>query len=45
MTQMMQAIPLVNTELEMAHLFGLSESASAKILARKKLQEVPTGND
>ena len=40
-----KAIPLVNTELEMAHLFGLSESASAKILARKKLQEVPTGNN
>ena len=38
-----QAIPLVNTELEMAHLFGLSESANAKIIAKKKLQEIPTG--
>jgi len=38
-----KAIPLVNTELEMAHLFGLSESANAKIIAKKKLQEIPTG--
>merc|ERR1719234_301971 len=38
-----KAIPLVNTELEMAHLFGLSESANAKIVAKKKLQEIPTG--
>ena len=38
-----KAIPLVNTELEMAHLFGLCESASAKLIAKKKLQEVPTG--
>ena len=38
-----KAIPLVNTELEMAHLFGLSESANAKIKAKKMLQEVPTG--
>ena len=34
---------MVNTELEMAHLFGLSESANAKIVAKKKLQEIPTG--
>ena len=27
----------------MAHLFGLSESANAKIIAKKKLQEIPTG--
>ena len=40
----MKAIPLVNTELEMAHLFGLSESANAKIVAKKKLQEIPTGS-
>jgi len=39
----LKAIPLVNTELEMAHLFGLSESANAKIVAKKKLQEIPTG--
>ena len=26
-----QAIPLVNTELEMAHLFGLRDSARAKV--------------
>ena len=39
----MQAIPLVNTELEMAHLFGLSESAKVKSAARKKLAELPTG--
>merc|ERR1712013_927019 len=38
-----KAIPLVNTELEMAHLFGLSESAKAKSAARKKLAELPTG--
>lgn len=38
-----KAIPLVNTELEMAHLFGLSESAKAKTKAKKMLQEVPTG--
>ena len=38
-----KAIPLANTELEMAHLFGLSESANAKIVAKKKLQEIPTG--
>ena len=42
-TPIMQAIPLVNTELEMAHLFGLSESAKAKSAARKKLAELPTG--
>ena len=35
---------MVNTELEMAHLFGLSESANAKIVAKKKLQEIPTGS-
>ena len=34
----------MNTELEMAHLFGLSESANAKIVAKKKLQEIPTGS-
>ena len=34
---------MVNTELEMAHLYGLSESANAKIVAKKKLQEIPTG--
>ena len=39
----LKAIPLVNTELEMAHLYGLSESANAKIVAKKKLQEIPTG--
>merc|ERR1719500_2176879 len=38
-----KAIPLVNTELEMAHLFGLSESAKAKSAARQKLAELPTG--
>ena len=27
----------------MAHLFGLSESANAKIIAKRKLQEIPTG--
>ena len=39
----LQAIPLVNTELEMAHLFGLRESASAKSIAKKKLQDLPSG--
>ena len=39
----LQAIPLVNTELEMAHLFGLRESASAKSVAKKKLQDLPSG--
>merc|ERR1719158_2430964 len=38
-----KAIPLVNTELEMAHLFGLRESAMAKAAARRKLAELPTG--
>jgi len=38
-----KAIPLVNTELEMAHLFGLRESANAKLVSKKKLQELPTG--
>lgn len=38
-----KAIPLVNTELEMAHLFGLRESARAKDVARRKLAELPTG--
>jgi len=38
-----KAIPLVNTELEMAHLFGLRESAVAKSAARRKLAELPTG--
>lgn len=38
-----KAIPLVNTELEMAHLFGLRESASAKSVAKKKLQDLPSG--
>jgi len=38
-----QAIPLVNTELEMAHLFGLRESAYAKMVAKQKLLELPTG--
>merc|ERR1712080_778491 len=38
-----KAIPLVNTELEMAHLFGLRESAVAKAAARRKLAELPTG--
>ena len=38
-----QAIPLVNTELEMAHLFGLRESANAKNVAKKKLQDLPSG--
>jgi hypothetical protein len=27
----------------MAHLFGLRESASAKLVARRKLAELPTG--
>ena len=39
----LQAIPLVNTELEMAHLFGLRESANAKNVAKKKLQDLPSG--
>jgi len=38
-----KAIPLVNTELEMAHLFGLRESAYAKMISKAKLQELPTG--
>lgn len=38
-----KAIPLVNTELEMAHLFGLRESANAKHVAKKKLQDLPSG--
>ena len=38
-----KAIPLVNTELEMAHLFGLRESAYAKMVAKQKLLELPTG--
>jgi len=38
-----KAIPLVNTELEMAHLFGLRDSARAKVNAKKKLSEVPSG--
>lgn len=38
-----KAIPLVNTELEMAQLFGLRESAWAKLSAKKKLSELPTG--
>jgi len=38
-----KAIPLVNTELEMAHLFGLMHSAQAKVAAKKKLSEIPTG--
>jgi len=38
-----KAIPLVNTELEMAHLFGLRESAYAKMISKKKLEELPTG--
>eukprot|EP00090_Calanus_glacialis_P042689 TRINITY_DN7568_c0_g1_i1.p1 TRINITY_DN7568_c0_g1~~TRINITY_DN7568_c0_g1_i1.p1 ORF type:complete len:527 (-),score=139.62 TRINITY_DN7568_c0_g1_i1:104-1630(-) len=38
-----KAIPLVNTELEMAHLFGLRESAYAKMVSKRKLQELPTG--
>jgi len=38
-----KAIPLVNTELEMAHLFGMRDSARAKVTAKKKLSEVPSG--
>merc|ERR1719319_210496 len=38
-----KAIPLVNTELEMAHLYGLRESAAGKASARRKLAELPTG--
>lgn len=38
-----KAIPLVNTELEMAQLFGLRESATAKVNAKRKLKELPTG--
>jgi len=38
-----KAIPLVNTELEMAQLFGLRESAWAKMSAKKKLSELPSG--
>merc|ERR1740128_44599 len=38
-----KAIPLVNTELEMAHLFGLRDSAQAKINAKKRLNEIPSG--
>eukprot|EP00088_Acartia_fossae_P027010 TRINITY_DN2779_c0_g1_i2.p1 TRINITY_DN2779_c0_g1~~TRINITY_DN2779_c0_g1_i2.p1 ORF type:complete len:510 (+),score=122.95 TRINITY_DN2779_c0_g1_i2:43-1572(+) len=38
-----KAIPLVNTELEMAHLFGLRDSARAKVSAKAKLSEVPSG--
>merc|ERR1712128_133382 len=38
-----KSIPLVNTELEMAHLFGLRESAYAKMISKAKLQELPTG--
>ena len=34
---------MVNTELEMAHLFGLRESAYAKMVSKRKLQELPTG--
>ena len=40
---LLEAIPLVNTELEMAHLFGLRESANAKHVAKKKLQDLPSG--
>lgn len=38
-----KAIPLVNTELEMAQLFGLRESAQAKVKAKNKIRELPTG--
>jgi len=38
-----KAIPLVNTELEMAHLFGLRESGQAKLSARRKLMDLPSG--
>jgi len=38
-----KAIPLVNTELEMAHLYGLMHSALAKVSAKKKLSEIPSG--
>jgi len=38
-----KAIPLVNTELEMAHLFGLRDSARAKMIAKKRLTEIPSG--
>jgi len=38
-----KALPLVNTELEMAHLFGLRDSAMAKIAAKKRLSEIPSG--
>jgi len=38
-----KAIPLVNTKLEMAQLFGLRESAWAKLSAKKKLTELPSG--
>jgi len=38
-----KAIPLVNTELEMAHLFGLRDSAKAKINAKRRLTEIPSG--
>jgi len=38
-----KALPLVNTELEMAHLFGLRDSARAKIAAKKRLSEIPSG--
>ena len=33
----------MNTELEMAHLFGLRDTALAKLTAKKKLSEVPSG--
>jgi len=38
-----KAIPIVNTEIEMAQLFGLRESARAKVNAENKIKELPTG--
>ena len=32
-----KAIPLANTELEMAHIFGLKEAALAQITVSQKL--------
>ena len=38
-----KVIPLVNTELEMGHLFGLRHSAAARLKAKSRLAEVPSG--
>lgn len=39
-----KAIPLANTELEMAHLFGLKEAATAQIMVSNKFAHKKNNN-